>query len=276
MRVAFFYEFGAKKEIGTGHKYRSLNIQNRLVRLGHSIVDIDDNPDVLVVDHVFSQAELIRKAKSAGTKVVLIDGAEEDVELVDLSISAFYNAKSQHRGIRYIIIPKSYDWSRYNSDTKYNTVFVGMGGFDANNIAERVIKILAEFGLNALVAKSINHDDLKQRFSNVGIFEEDDYYTAFKECKFAITNGGLTLFQALHFGIPTVAIPQYDHQKNNISAVDMCCESVSLEDESGLRSIIDRFSNSESYRHSISLLSQKIVDGKGLERACSLIEKVCG
>ena len=203
-------------------------------------------------------------------KVVLIDGAEEDTQLADLSISAFYNAKSEYQGAKYIVIPKCYEWSRYRSYIKNDTVFVGMGGFDAGQYAQKIIEILKEMGLLAVVAKSINHPNFEDSFSNVKIFEEENYYDAMTECKIAITNGGLTFFQALHFGMPTIAIPQYEHQRNNISPLNHCCMSAEIDDN--IKDIIKYLIGSEYYRKSLSTLSQHFVDGRGLERVCDLIE----
>jgi len=100
MQITFFCEHGKKKEIGTGHLYRSLELMERLKSLGHKVDFMDDgilmsNTDILVIDHMHSQKSLIERAKHAEMKVVLIDGAPEDTELVDASISAFANPKAQ-------------------------------------------------------------------------------------------------------------------------------------------------------------------------------------
>jgi len=55
----------------------------------------------------------------------------------------------------------SKETDRYSVDKKSKCVFVGMGGFDYNNLAESIIKILKTLDLYAIVAKSNNH--LKQQ-----------------------------------------------------------------------------------------------------------------
>lgn len=276
MKIAFFYEHGQIKEIGTGHKYRSGFIARELRRRGHTTWMLEDNPsyddaDLVVIDHMFSQKNIIDEIKSKNKKVVLIDGAVEDTELVDLSISPFYNTKSQYRGINYIAIPSA--WEKYRTYNKSNSVFISMGGFDANNYAEMIIKVLKEYNLNAVVAKSINHPDFSKVYSNAVMFEEEDLYTAMRECTIGIVNGGLTLFQSLHYGLPCVAVPQYAHQRNNIEYVQHCC-SLAEPNEEDLKLKIKWFIDSEYFRESISKLAQHSVDGKGIQRICALIEKI--
>ena len=276
MRVTFFCEHGQKKEIGTGHLYRALAISEYLRSMGHK-VDFMENDilmnttDVLVIDHIYSQRSLIERAKGAGIKVVLIDGVEEDTELVDASISGFVNSNASHSGLKYMAFPTCHSTERYNVQRKKDAIFVGMGGFDANNLAEKVVSLLDGLGINAIVAKSINHPDFSKTFSRVKMFEEDNYYNAMHEAVIGITNGGLTLFQALHYGLPSIAIPQYDHQQVNINGVKHYCESVN-QDLDGLEEKIRVLVTNEYQRESLSLSAQYHVDGKGVARICSVIE----
>jgi spore coat polysaccharide biosynthesis predicted glycosyltransferase SpsG len=278
MKIAFFYEYGKIDQIGTGHKYRSMEIGKRLKRNGHDVVYTEDDMvltewDVLVIDHINSKKDMIMRAKQSGTKVVLIDGHPDDTKIVDVSISAFSNDMAQYRGVKYIVIPKhtSWGWNRYRSYTKSKTVFVSVGGFDANNLAEFVLEVLDEMEINAIVTKSINHGNFKDKFSRVEIFDEENYYDAMHECVIGITNGGLTFLQALHYGLPTIAMAQYEHQQNNIDCLQHCCLPVKREKED-LITKIGWVIDNEYHRKSLYTLASHFVDGKGAERVCKLIE----
>lgn len=278
MHIAFCYEYGEKDEIGTGHLYRSKTIANMLQKRGHAITLMapgNDPPkaDVLVIDHMHVQKDLILKAKNLGIKVVLIDGAEEDVGLVDASISAFVNKKAQYTGFKYLAFPLGMSWDKYRVHNKSNTVFVGMGGFDKNNLAEMVLGVLDKLNLNAIVVKSINHPDFRQKFSKVEVFVEDNYYDAMHGCLIGITNGGLTLFQSLHYGLPCIAIPQYEHQKINIGHASHCCEPCEA-DEDKLEQRIRWLVGNEYHRESLTRLAQYHIDGKGPARICNIIEEL--
>lgn len=278
MKIAFFYEFGQIKEIGMGHKYRSKNLAIELRRRGHTTWMFEDNSDyndadVVVIDHLFTQKDLIQQIRAKNKKIVLIDGAKEDVSLVDLSISAIYNEKAEYRGVQYIALPQTMEWTKYRPYNKSKSIFVGMGGFDNGNYAEIAIRAAKNLNLDVIIAKSINHQDYSTIYPGVIMFEGEDYYTAMKECMIGVMNGGLTLFQGLHYGLPCVAIPQYDHQKDNILTVQHCC-SIAEPNEEDVSLKMQWFLNSESFRESISKLAQYCIDGKGIQRICTLIENL--
>lgn len=274
MKIALFCEYGKKREIGTGHLHRLKGLERVLKSRSHEIVWIapegvvDKTANVLVIDHVFSQQSIIAQAKDFGLKVVLMDGSEEDVPMVDISISPAYNKLANYTGTKYFVLPYSSE-DRYKLDIKSNSVFVGMGGYDANNYAPRICEVLGGFGLNAIVAKSINNSDDVSCIKNAVMFEEYNYYDAMRECIFAITNGGLTLAQALHFGMPTICVPQYEHQRRN---AELFPEGCLLSDIDSLSENIELLVSSSYRRESLSRFGQHYVDGKGLDRVCSLIE----
>lgn len=277
MKVNFFYESGEIEEIGTGHKYRSIEIANELQKRGHDTVFLsDERSDVLIIDHMDSKIDLIKEAKNNKIKVVLIDGDEKDIDYVDLSISAFTNTRSQYKGINYIVFPRdSYSiWNKYKTDSSKKSVFVSMGGYDINNLAELVLEVLDEMGLDAIVTKSINHGNLGEKFSRAEVFSEENYYNAMRECIIGVTNGGLTMFQSLFYGMPTIVVPQYEHQKINIDAVKHCCLSAET-NKSDIKDKVNRVMGSEYLRTKLSIFSTQHVDGKGASRVAALIEGVC-
>jgi len=276
MEVVFYCENTQKHEVGTGHYWRSKVIAKELNKRGNKTSFIEDDiiingPDVIVIDHIHSKRDVIERARQSGMSVVLIDGHEDDVGLVDTSVSAVVNPKAQYTGVDYMAFSKCPEWVRYNPQKKNKAVFVGMGGFDAHNIVAKILPVLAELKLPAIVAKSNNHPDFRTEFVDVEIFDEENYYDAMNECIIGIVNGGLTLFQALHYGLPCVAIPQYKHQSRNIDAVAACCLK---SDISGLREKVKWLMASEYRRESLSVFAQNKVDGQGVDRICDLIDRI--
>lgn len=278
MKIGLYYEYGEKKEIGMGHKYRAAQVSKELEKRGHTVEHFHDQTflnkewGVLIIDHVFEKAKMITNAKKKKVAVVLIDGAEEDADKVDVSISSFYNSKSKYRGIKYMAFSPPKYWKRYNPDTNSRVAFVALGGFDINNYINLVLDVLNKLNIHSIVAPSINHNNLKQRFNKIELLgRDDDYYDAMKDCLFAITNGGLTLFQALCFGMPSIAVAQYNHQKNNIAGVKTCCME-SNPDEKDLEDKINTIFNDEYIRRDLSNISRNMVDGEGVNRICDLVE----
>jgi spore coat polysaccharide biosynthesis predicted glycosyltransferase SpsG len=147
-----------------------------------------------------------------------------------------------------------------------------MGGYDANNLAETAIQAVKWAGRKALVAKSINHPNWSETYPHVIMFEDKDYYEALRQCVFGITAGGLTLFQALHFGLPCIAIPQYEHQAENIDAVKGSCLRATTQD---ILLATDWMLNRDN-RERLSVKARQTVDGKGVQRICNVIEEILG
>jgi spore coat polysaccharide biosynthesis predicted glycosyltransferase SpsG len=272
MKVCFYYEYGEIPEIGTGHFYRTKTIRRELEKRGHQTYAVEDgiffpDTDILVIDHFNSQKELILRAKTVGIKVVLIDGQEEDVEYADESISAIYNKNARWTGLEYMCFPTAGATDFYSTPRNTRIVFVGMGGFDKCNLAEFAVDILGELELNAIVARSINHNFQR---NNMEFFEGENYFDALDKCEFAVTAGGLTLFQVLFYRMPCVAIPQYEHQKENIEMVGQCCLQ-SLNDKADLKSKIQHLMNNQYAKENLSRKSSCLVDGNACNRICDII-----
>jgi spore coat polysaccharide biosynthesis predicted glycosyltransferase SpsG len=274
MKIAFFYECGKIKEVGAGHKYRSISLATELRKRGHRVEmpenqNADGDQDVLVVDHVFSQKDLICSAKERGTKVVLVDGAEQDVGIVDESVSCFFNKKAKHTGIRYAVVPRCYAPARFDRSTN-DTVFVSCGGFDAGNYTEMILNVLQKNNFKSVVTAGANNKSVVRKFNNAVLFEDDYYYDAMNQCGLAITNGGLTLFQALHFGMPIIAVPQYEYQKDNIDCVSHCCLPAKPNAEDIEEKL--KWLESRDLRRSLGDIARGWVDGQGIDRVCDIIE----
>jgi spore coat polysaccharide biosynthesis predicted glycosyltransferase SpsG len=277
MHVAFWYQHGKIDGIGTGHRYRSKAIAEALSKKGHRTTCIEDDvissgPDVIVIDHLAPPPSVAERAKRSGMKVVVIDGNDP---LADVSISAFFNENAKYSGIEYIAFPIHKHTTKYIVSKKSKTVFVSMGGYDKNNYARVVLEVLREMDLFAIVAKSINHTNFEKEFPLAKMFHENNYYDAMHECILAITNGGLSLFQSLHYGMPTIAIAQYDHQVTNIDAVNHCCVRAEP-DKIDIEASIMTLTGSAYCRKNLSDFARYYVDGKGVERICDIIEGLAG
>ena len=272
MKISFFYEYGEIDGIGTGHKYRSLEVAKHLS--AHDVNYVSSVPkecDIFVIDHMGSQEDIIVEAKQKGQKVFLIDGSEDDVCLVDRSVSAILNKKAEYRGIEYVAFPVDNFAERYILSDRRTKVFVGMGGFDKNKYTKVVVDVLLNIGADIIVADSINHNEI----SGVEVFGGKNYFDAMSDCIMGVTNGGLTLFQSIYYGLPCVSIPQYEHQKENIKYVDNMCIMAEPNKEDLTKKIKKMLSCAE-LRKKISDVGKNSIDGLGAFRVAKLIEGLYG
>jgi len=274
MRINFFYEY--EKSNRTESKYRAIELGNALKKRGHDVTYTEEDIvmtqwDILVIDHTKSKKDMIMRAKQSGTKVMLLDGDPDDVELVDVCVSAFINRNAHFRGSKYIIVPRNATWDRYRPYTKSRTVFIGVGDFDITNIAEFALDVLNEINLNAIVVKSTNHYNFRDKFSRIEMFEEENYYNAMHECVVGITDGGTTFLQSLHYGMPVIPLAQNDSQQTNIDYLQHCCLPIER-NKDDLITKIGWLIDNEYYRKSLGMLASHFIDGKGTDRICKIIE----
>jgi spore coat polysaccharide biosynthesis predicted glycosyltransferase SpsG len=276
MHVVFFCEYGNIEEIGFGHLYRTKTLMRELERKGHTseISQSYDKANVFVVDHMKSQSELLRGAKERGIKTVLIDGDPDDVQFADISISAFVNYASEYKGLDYLVFPLPQGFYFYDTDKNNESkkIFISMGGYDANKYTALAVRASFEMGFTAVVPKN-NSDMLQTQYSNVIIYGGDDYYEAMIDCFAAITNGGLSMFQTLYFGVPTIAIPQYEHQGGNIRRVEHFCVP-SLPDLSSIKSRLSVMIEDGQMRRDLNYSSCRSIDDQGPKRVVRLIESM--
>lgn len=268
MNIVFFSEIN--KDMGLRYKYRAEEIGKTLSNVEYTKEDIIMNDwDVLVIDSINRKKGMIDRARQSDTRVVLIDGHADDIELADLSVSAAYNANAQYIGSKYIVVPehKSWNWNRYRPYTKSKIIFVSI---DDTELTANILNILDELEINAIIT---NTNISRDNFSRIEIFDEEDYYHAMHECILAITDGGMSFLQTLHYGMPTIAIEKNKYHSANIGLLKHCC----LESKLNKNEIKDKIScimNNEYFRKSLSLLSTHFVDGKGAERIRKLIKEL--
>jgi spore coat polysaccharide biosynthesis predicted glycosyltransferase SpsG len=117
--------------------------------------------------------------------------------------------------------------------------------------------------------------------SNVEIFvhqRPSDYYKLLSTSDLAIVAGGLTAFDCAHAGVPSIAIPQYEHQLENIKRLEKlgCLKLAAREmelDSQGICNLVADLSANYEQRLAMSQAGSKVIDGQGLDRVIDLIAK---
>lgn len=229
---------------------------------GHQVVDC--NSDVLIIDHIYSQREMIEGLKNE--KTVLIDGSEIDVEIVNTSVSAFYNKRARYFGNKYIIVPKCKESYRPGINSK--TVFINAGLVD-DGFATHMVEILSEIGLHAIVGRSINH---VKRILDSEFVSEDQRYDAMRECVIGVSNYNSCAFEALAYGLPMIIFPGCEKNIKNFSE---CC-IIKTQGAEDLKNEILNLIGDEYKRNKMSLMAQYFVDGNAVERICNFVEYLYG
>ena len=263
---------------GVKISHRTNILAEELIKRQHKISHIEDDIvysgyDVMIIDYVGPIESAIDRGKRARTKVILMDGKEEHASMVDLSISPYVNPKAQYRGSDYCVVFKKGRTTYHRPDKKKKVAFVSVGDFDETDMTEFALDILAEMNLNAIVTKSSNHGNLKDKYSRIEVYDEDNYYDAMHECVIGIISADDIMLQALYYGLPCIIMPQNKKQKLGIELMQHCC--VPCKRDSGeVKFWIEYLLGNEGFRKNLSILSSYHIDGKGCARICDLIEQL--
>lgn len=183
------------------------------------------------------------------------------------------------------IVPVSpiieYYKEKYNFTPTINKILITCGGSDNFNITLKLLKILAKliqktkdvFEVFILIGhanqniQTIN-DFLSLTDLKVKIFEKSNNpYSIMKNADMAIASGGLTSFELLHLGVPTLLITSYEHEvqrceffKNNLIA-DFVGLNSNISEEYLLNKI-EKFISNSIMRKKIHIKSKKFFSFK--------------
>lgn len=250
--------------------FRSKLISQHSKKMGHRVIWSDYgylDCDMLVIDMAVSQLDFMKSVSYS--YLTVIDGSEIDTIYSDLSISAWANRHAQFMGLKYIVVPEL-KIPRYNGH-KSKTMFISVGEMDVYGIVEKALPLLHRAGYFAIVDPSCNHYGLRNRFKNVGVFDGNDVYDAMSECFAAITDGGNCFLQSLHYGLPTVAVPQKS-QKKIVNLLSNCC--IKSFEGAGLGLPLEQLRENSYLRDKLSLAGQLTIDGQGAMRISRMMESI--
>jgi spore coat polysaccharide biosynthesis predicted glycosyltransferase SpsG len=171
-------------------------------------------------------------------------------------------------------------------------VFVSFGGYDHRGLNHYLLQMIPkivgplryDFAVGELGVGDINHltacAQSVSRAANVevNIHHRPVHYSRLLcESDLAVVSGGLTAFACAQAGIPSIAVPQYEHQLTNISnlAEIGCLRLGSREmrlDPNLLHNLVTELGNDYKARRQMNAAGRHAIDGKGLARTTQLIE----
>lgn len=248
---------------------------------------IDFKPDIFVRDRLNSSAELMNLVKHTGIILITIDDLGEGAEFADITINPIlHNGKALYEGYQYLVLPGVPDaeWNRIGN-SQNPKVFAFFGGYDYLDITQQFLRCIQQskdvVEYHIVVGDLYDKIDLLREMSsnneNINIYQSpEDFSTILKSCDLAVVSGGLTLFQAVAYGIPSMVISQYKHQLDNAEKLQNYGAAQNL----GLFKLVD-FSNlvqkikalivDEDKRKEMSNKGRYLIDGLGTREVSSII-----
>lgn len=185
----------------------------------------ENSYDIIIVDNLnFGSAIDFTKLKIEPI-VIALDNLLEN-KSIDLNISSTLLSSSNLATENYVLFPNSDIDINGNHERDINgyQIFCSFGGYDSNNFGIQIIEYLIKNNQkNDLFWVFCVSDDKKliQHFrerlpKNIYITKgELDFLDRLMKSDIAVVSGGLTMFQSLYAGVPSIVVPQYQHQLDN-------------------------------------------------------------
>jgi len=250
------------------------------------------SPRVVVVDMLSGGGKFLKMLRSEALdlKTITMDDRGEGLKYAMFSINAILEtSEATFCGPDYAIISSSSECPLVPR-AKVEEVLLCFGGYDHNGLTVKALKSIVGMGkclnVTALIGSAFHNEnelldlaasgkigrfDIIKETSNIGFF--------LKRADIGIVSGGLTLFEAMHCGLPTMALCQYEHQVATSARYQKEGAVVNL----GLGTRIDRSriggeleSLIDDYprRAALSKRAAELVDGKGLQRVAEIINAI--
>jgi spore coat polysaccharide biosynthesis predicted glycosyltransferase SpsG len=208
---------------GTGHLIRSKAIYNEIKKNYQAkLITNEDKKnyykyDILVFDLPDYNNFLQKNYNYKNQKIVCIDYNGQD--LIDLNFSSVrysHKAKKNLVSINNIILNKP---KKYTS-IKKKFVLISMGGSDPKNYTKKILlKLLKDKGIiiKVILGKlNKNYNSFKNlKNDRVTILQNPKNFRALQaNCKYAITNGGMTMCEMIYLNKKIFAVPKNKNEEN--------------------------------------------------------------
>ncbi len=267
---------------------------------------------VIIVDRFETEEKFIKQLKHNGNKVVTLDDQGKGALFADAVINAILPTKlsgpNVYRGYEYLVTNnlnlKTLEYSNnienniHLKESKYDfNIFASFGGYDHRKYLYRFLKIIEKhisngakgFTYNLIGGDEfINDQQNKILINKINSFKSNvintfsnptNFYNLMNDADLAIVNGGLTLFDAVAYCIPSIGVAQYKHQLETLitaekeGIVEMVSKKINFSDEHFYETFIKLINNKE-LRYRISLNCKGKIDGRGAQKISILLKRI--
>lgn len=303
--------------IGTGHIARIKKVIKELVSNHGSSIKVkfitnhkssDRYYEHLLVSNEFEAAEELNKTietekidavifdaldycrdsyyltKKQNIFTVGIDTSSKESELLDTLINpVISNDRSHLNGPMYSVHYEAFIENFKNvTSNKKKKIFICFGGHDHQNHLQKIFKLeifdYENYEVTVVLSENTKDEDIIEKKEYTILRNPKNFYELLMSSDLALISGGVLLQEALYFGIPSIVLPQYIHQKNaakerkDKGEIIECLElDPKLND---IETIIRNALNHADQHNKISLAARSSDDGFGLKRLTGILSFV--
>ena len=245
-------------------------------------------PDVCVFDRLETTEPLLLLCRQYNAVVVCLDDLGAGLEHADIVINAILEQPSvYYQGPNYVVLPErpSIIWPRSSTEEGIS-LLLSFGGYDYSGLTKRVLDIVRDVpNIRRVVVVTADAEFLERHHSSAEgdrgcdievLCDVSNFTEIMSQADVAIISGGLTLFEAMRCGVPSLVVAQYEHQLQTARRYESLgattCIGLPIDGfEDRLREALARLIAEPELREHISISGGRLVDGKGLQRVADLI-----
>ncbi|MEW6978877.1 glycosyltransferase [Bacillus pumilus] len=265
---------------------------NALLQLQQDMKEL--KPDLLLIDVLDCDLQFLRTIKDScgSARLVLFEEKRDEAcQLADAVVNGIYggldgkhmqvNGTAYFHGTPYLLldheIGKLKDTYVVRKDCK--RVVISLGGSDPRGLLSKAVSALLTANHIHILAVTGKAAHIKEQVEaeHIQFIRHTDQLPArLWEADLAIVAGGMTLYEAVCIGVPSIVLSQVDHQAITASnfAQKGACLHLGLGDhvdEKDILRAVERLSGSYFLRRSIHLNGRTLIDGKGTERVKNIL-----
>ena len=213
-------------------------------------------------------------------KILLIDDSSKYRRLADLSINPLKifvkNTKNSFIGHKFNILPSFNKKIKFFKKTNNNLIFLSFGGFDRNNLTEKVINHLSAKKLNIKFLVQEKYRYLKKISKNLIFYKPEKYYDNLSRSDIVISAGGMSMIDSIYFKKKTICISQYRHQLKNINILEKkkAIYKLNIKNLSKLSDLLLNIENRKNIDIDIKTKQNSIINRNYMKKTLNLIYKL--
>ena len=278
--------------------------EQMLKDFGFTVVLLEDNEisqlkslngDVLITDFLNTDNNLLLAIKKqTNLKIISIDNNTHLKELcADIVVNAnvfseqslkTINNTTYLLGPQYMLLRDSFNNSKKEITADARSIFVMFGGTDPCGNTIKTIEALKEsenLKLNVVLGPGFNsHNELDKMMNSAKadinlFFSPRNIIDVMNESDIAVLSSGVSLFEIACLGIPSITIPQADHEEDIAKEFHSRGASLNLgryPSQTTIRESVNNLLIGYDKRVKISLRAQQFIDGNGLSRLTNKID----
>lgn len=235
----------------------------------------------------------VQSIQAAGHVVVTIDDTGAGGRIADMRINVMYRTPNSIGGVENIFLREEFRHAHARErdyPRQCRTMLITQGGADTHDITPKIIRALKgiDTGLTVRIIIGLfftNAKELEQlardTFPDVEILRNvKDMASLMQETDFAISAGGITMYELACTGTPTLIVCGEPFE--NESAEEMAALGTVINVGFGgncpeilIRAEAERLLHSASLRRDLGTAGRRCVDGRGAGRIAELLQEVC-